>query len=399
MVDLERIYRETLGACAPDHLVERVATRDMPANVAAIGKSAAALLDGFARVVAITNAIAAIPRGYPAPRTPCSVHFGGHPDIDDGSFRAGRALLDFVSRHDEVTFLVSGGGSACADVPLEPFFTEADVTRANHRLITAGIGIAEINLVRRHLSGLKGGRLAAAVKGSSVSLIYSDVATGDLASVASGLTIASPGRRDEAIGILERIGGCHEIVAKLRDLSGDGTVEHLARTKAILVADNTTLTATAADVIERGGSSAVRSGAQIETDVVVAARELAARALRLRTGEVLVAGGEPTVRVLGEGKGGRCLELAVRFAMEMNESPTTFRALFGSSDGVDGNSGTAGVVVDLPARMDRPRVEELLAASESRAAAAEIGRPIIIPATGNNLRDLYLVARTPQVPP
>ena len=105
-----------------------------------------------------------------------------------------------------------------------------------------------------------------------------------------------------------------------------------------------------------------------------------------------MAGGEPTVVVRGAGKGGRCSELAVRFALATNEQHLV--ALFASSDGVDGSSGAAGFAMDLPAPLDRARVEAALAASDSAGIASKIGRPIIIPPTGNNLRDLYLVARS-----
>lgn len=395
MLDLEWIYRETLRLCAPDHLVARVATPGMPRNVVAIGKSAGALLDGFARIVRIDEAIAAVPRGYPAPAVPARVMWGGHPAIDDDSFRAGDALLAFADAHHDVTFLVSGGGSACAEVPLRPFFSEGDVAFVNRSLTTAGLPIRDINVVRRHLSALKGGRLGARVRGRSVTLVYSDVATGDLASVASGPTLSDASTRSDAIAILERIGGCDRIVTILRDLPDAEPVPEFASGEAVLVADNTTLVDAAAAIIERRGGRAVRLEAQVENDVGAAARELAEHALRARSGEIIVAGGEPTVHVRGGGRGGRCLELAVRFALEIAASGSRdpFRALFAASDGVDGNSGVAGVTVDLPAPIDRSRAESLLAVSDSLAAAAGIGRPIIIPATGNNLRDLYLMAR------
>ena len=395
MVDLERIYRESLDACAPDHLVRKVARADMPPNLVAIGKCAGALLDGFAGIVPTHETIAAIPRGYPAPRVRSHVVWGGHPSMDDGSFRAGGALIEFVERHSDITFLISGGGSACADVPLRPHFREEDLIATNTRLTSAGIPIADINTVRKQLSAIKGGRLGARVKGRSVTLVYSDVATGDLASVASGPTLPDGSTRDEAIAVLERVGGCDRIVTTLRDLSVPETVQRIANAEAMLVADNATLVDAAGSVAARFGLRIVRIEQQIESDVAIAARDLAQHALRLREGEVLVAGGEPTVRVRGNGRGGRCLEMGVRFTTEMSalDPSAQMRALFASSDGVDGNSGVAGIAIDLPVAYDRARIESALASSDSLAATVTLGRPIIIPATGNNLRDLYLVAR------
>ncbi|MGZ8711220.1 MAG: DUF4147 domain-containing protein, partial [Thermoanaerobaculia bacterium] len=270
------------------------------------------------------------------------------------SFNAGEELLHFIDEHDDITFLISGGGSACVEVPLAPW-TEEDVMRENARLVASGLPIAQINTARKQMSAIKGGRLAQRVRGHCVTLVYSDVSSGDIASVASGPTISPT-------------------------------------SPAILIADNDTLTKTAASLVAREGHRAVRWEGQIETDVAIAARDLANRASHLDRDEVLVAGGEPTVVVRGPGRGGRCSELAVRFALEAGEERLT--ALFASSDGVDGNSGTAGFRIDLPASLDRPEAEVALAASDSLRTASEIGRPIIIPPTGNNLRDLYLVARS-----
>lgn len=354
MLDLELIYAEALRRCAPDVLIRQFVTPDLPRNVVAIGKCAASLLDGFAAERRVENAFVAVPAGYPLPRTPALVMQGGHPQMNPSSFRAGEELLRFIDAHDDVTFLISGGGSACVEVPLAPW-TEEEVAQENARLVASGLGIAAINATRKRMSAIKGGRLAERVRGRHVTLVYSDVSTGDLASVASGPSISKS-------------------------------------SPPILIADNNTLTAVAASLVAAHDGRVVQWPDQIETDVAVAARDLAHRAALLQHDEVLIAGGEPTVVVRGPGRGGRCSELAVRFALEARGHK--FTALFGSSDGVDGNSGTAGFRIDCPASFDRADAEEALRTSDSLRTASIIGRPIIIPPTGNNLRDLYLVART-----
>jgi glycerate-2-kinase len=129
----------------------------------------------------------------------------------------------------------------------------------------------------------------------------------------------------------------------------------------------------------------------LESDVESAARFLAARAEALVPGELLVAGGEPTVVRAGNGRGGRCSELAVRFALH---APQGCRALFASSDGLDGNSGVAGFELDsIPLTPDRDTMATELADSNSFVVASALGRAIMIPPAGNNLRDLYLLAR------
>jgi len=345
VVDLTRIYREALSHCTPDVLVRARVDASMPRHVVAIGKCAGALLDGLAAVHPIDAAFVAVPRGYPLPHTPAEVHRGGHPHMTRESFDAGRALLQFVDAHRDILFLISGGGSACAEVPLH---SERETSEANARLIASGLPIGAINAERRKHSAIKGGKLRERVRGRCVTLVYSDVSDGALADVASGPTITDA-----------------------RD--------------AILIADNRTLTSTAARLI---GDRAVLLDEQIECGVEEAAQLLATRAASLREGEILVAGGEPTVTVRGPGRGGRCSELALRFAVRSEAE-----ALFAGSDGVDGNSGAGGIFLPRHRpRVEMTRIEAVLARSDSWSIASQVGEPIMIAATGNNLRDLFLVA-------
>jgi glycerate 2-kinase len=344
-VDLKAIYLTTLERCAPEGLVGKHVDPAMPRNVVAIGKCAGSLLDGVARVLDVESAFVAIPEAYKRPQTRAEVHAGGHPHFTPASFAAGRALLEYLRTHEDILFLISGGGSACVEVPLAPY-TESDVAEANARLIASGMTIAEINRERRRRSAIKGGRLASHVRGRAVTLVYSDVSTNAADDVASG-----------------------------------------PMPNAIVIADNTTLVRTAAQII---GDNAVVMDEQLEGDVLDTAHALATRARTLTGQQVLVAGGEPTVAVKGDGRGGRCSELAVRFALE-----SACEALFASSDGVDGNSGAAGFHIPSRQRPSAPPgAEAALGASNSYVIAAQIGEPITIAPTGNNLRDLFLVARS-----
>jgi glycerate 2-kinase len=394
MTDLLAIYLATLARCAPERLVRDGVPADAPHDVVAIGKAAGALLDGVAAVHRVDNAFVAIPRGYKLPLTRAETAIGGHPDLTADSFAAGRRLLDFVDTHRDILFLISGGGSACVDVPLPPF-TERDLIDVNSRVVASGLPIGEMNVIRKHLSSIKGGRLAARVKGRSISLVYSDVSSGAPADVASGPTLPDSSTKLDAIRLLQTIGGCDRIVTMLGDTSVPGTVHHIENAHAILIADNDTLVAAAASVATEAGLRVERWPSQIEMDVADAVEGLAARAAQLGHGEAIVAGGEPTVVRRGNGRGGRCSEMAVRFAMAArSRGLTEVAALFGSSDGVDGSSGAAGVFLRAGSRQLEPAaLERALAASDSMAIAAQIGEPIMITPTGNNLRDIYLVAR------
>ncbi len=387
MADLESIYRRTLSGCAPEVIVRQAVGESMPRQVVAVGKCAGRMLDG----VSFDRAICIVPRGYPRPdlsrpAAPVTICEGGHPNIDDDSFAAGQQLLAFIDQcRGDVLFLISGGGSACAEVPLPPF-TREEISATNRQLVASALSIAEINTVRKHLSAIKGGKLAGRVRGRCVTLVYSDVSTGAIGDVASGPTFADETTNSEAARILERVGGRADVVAKLR--AATEAMRPRLNTSARIIADNGTLAATAATLVERP----VVLRAQIESSVEAAAIMLAERAAALQPGEVLIAGGEPTVARHGSGKGGRCCELAVRFAMHCGNP-----ALFGSSDGVDGSSGVAGILVDPASGPEErlraaPELLALLAASESLAAANLVGRAVMMPPTGNNLRDLFLVA-------
>src|SRR5207247_6758130 len=117
--------------------------------------------------------------------------------------------LEFVDAHDDVTFLISGGGSACVEQPLVPWFEAHDVVALNTCLVASGIPIGAINCVRKHVSAIKGGRLGARVRGRSVTLVYSDVSDGALADVASGPTMADATTREDAARIVDAVAHSH----------------------------------------------------------------------------------------------------------------------------------------------------------------------------------------------
>ncbi|MGZ7081056.1 MAG: DUF4147 domain-containing protein [Thermoanaerobaculia bacterium] len=389
------MYLETLSRCSPERLVRDAIPHDAPHDVVAIGKAAGALLDGVAAVHRVDDAIVALPRGYRPPSTRATIVPGGHPDLTEESFEAGRRVIEFVDTHRDILFLISGGGSACVDLPLAPWFHERDLIETNARLVASALPIGAINTVRKHLSAIKGGRLGARVQGRGVTLVYSDVSRGAIADVASGPTLADTTSKSDAIRILSSIGGCDRIVAILQDPAVPETVAHLDNASAHLVADNDTLTAIAAEIANGSGLRTVRWQGQIEMDVADAARALIARAGTLVPGELLIAGGEPTVVVRGNGQGGRCSELALRFALCAGERGLRdLTALFATTDGVDGSSGAAGILLrTVPRDSDRQSMEAALSTSDSFPVAAQVGEPIIIAPSGNNLRDLYLVAR------
>ncbi len=362
---LEEIYRETLDVCRPERLIH--VPEDAPRDVVAIGKCAAGLFRG---VPAYRDALVIVPAGYPrVDEVECLE--GGHPELTDASFAAGKRLLEFVDEHDDILFLISGGGSACVEWPLDGH-TEQELIAANHKLIASGAPIHEINAARKKLSAIKGGKLAQRVKGRALTMVYSDVSTGRLSDVASGPTLPNDVILSASEGHAE---------------SGDPS--HLRRTQ--LIADNSVLVTTAAGIPGTKGLTPKTFEEQTKGTLDRAPAQLSVAAARLRPGEILIAGGEPTVEIRGDGRGGRCFELAARFALH---GVPQIAALFASSDGVDGNSGAAGALLPPNPAVDREQIVTELHQSNSLKAIEMLGRAIMIPPTGNNLRDIFLLART-----
>lgn len=407
--ELRSIYVETLERCRPSLLVRRLfdhrpelAGRLHSAPVISMGKSAQELLRGARECVQVARSFVAIPAGYETGSVSADeVRIGSHPELSEASFRAGDALLDFISGcREPVLVLISGGSSACVEVALDPWFTPMELIQVNRPILRAGWAIESINTVRKHLSAIKGGRLGFMLPAGSVALVLSDVNVGRPELVGSGPTFADPSTNTGAAQLLETLGDSRldGVVTKLRDPALPETPKSVL-VENFTIGDNRTLVDAAARVLRQQGYSTRMVNEEIVDHVEGAAERLLEVALGLDRDTIAVAGGEPTVRVVGEGRGGRCSELAVRFArLARHKEVYNLVALFGSSDGRDGNTGAAGFVVSTEqagrSEWDPRAVDQFLDASDTLGVVEKVGEAIIIPPTGNNLRDLFLLART-----
>lgn len=402
------VYNAALVRCAPSRLIrERMLREDLQGlaeskvDLVALGKCAADLVAGARPVLQINRVFIAAPRGYVEPNDFAGMRGlqlveGSHPEIADASFVAGERLVGFVeSAKRPIVFLISGGSSACVELPLRPWFDEDDLVAANHALIRSGLSIASINLVRRHLSAIKGGRLGVLAPPGSLTLIYSDVSPGRESDVGSGPTLPDLSTNDEAARVLRSLGDsrCMEIAVRLSAAAEPPRQSNASRT--FLIADNATLRAEAADEAMHLGMAAEVMDDDLEGDITVVVERLMAKLERIAPGRLLIGGGEPTVVVRGSGLGGRCSELALRFAEACGESGVRAAALFAGSDGVDGNTDAAGIVLSCGGSdpLDRASIEAAISNSDSFTLARQLGTPVRPGPTGNNLRDLYLMAR------
>jgi glycerate 2-kinase len=280
----------------------------------------------------------------------------GHPSPDSASLAAGARLLELASqlRADEtLCCLISGGGSSLAAQPL-PVLTFEQKRAAANFLIRRGADIREINCVRKHLSRLKGGRLAVVAHPNPVAtFVISDVPGDDVGAIASGPTVPDPTTQAEARRILEKYGytSLDELAPVLSDSQwetpkpGDAA---FARDSVHLIATAATALAAAAEFLEQQGYRVVQLGDDLDDEAQALGREHARLAKQTRkagTRTAILSGGETRV-VLGEGggRGGRNTEYLAALALELDGAPGIF-ALAADTDGIDGHGDHAGGVV------------------------------------------------------
>jgi hydroxypyruvate reductase len=334
---------------------------------------------------------------------PVDLRRASHPLPDDRSLAAAQAALDLVrgESKDLTLALISGGASSLVCAPVEgvSLETKRDVVRA---LLDGGAPISEINLVRRHLSRIKGGGLArAALPGRTLTLVVSDVLVerdgrvevGDAADVGSGPASADPTSVDEARRALER-----RAPALARAVEGRWTT-NLATTEAIARRAQTRLVATPLDLADAAASVARSRGLDVEVlppslaTVDDLAADVVERARTLEKGRAIVRVAEPSVVVPSSarrsvGKGGRAGRLALRVWSLGLPDDVAFACV--ASDGVDGSSGRAGAIVS---GRGPAGVQSALDAFDDGPFLAAHGASIAMPPTGTNLLDLQVLVR------
>ena len=359
-----------------------------PALIIAIGKAARrmaeAALDRFAQVpcLVVTNYENA------SELDGALVLAAGHPVPDEKGLAAARAVIDALhAAQGPVLALISGGGSALLPAPAGDL-SLADKAEVNALLLGAGLDIGAMNLVRQQLSDLKGGGfLRHAAPHKVTALILSDVIGDDLSAVASGPTTPPIGTAAQAIDIL--------VSADLWDRVPRAVQAHLQQATPpaslpdannVLVGSNAQSVAALADA---AGACHVFAE-PVEGDVADAARLICEQA---KPG-VNLWGGETTVVLHGNGRGGRNQELALRVALEARKRGwTKWVCLQGGSDGRDGPTDAAGGVVEQDTLEKISALDALLANNDSYAALKQAGDLLMTGATGTNVADLGVLIR------
>jgi hydroxypyruvate reductase len=383
----------------------------------ALGKAAAGMAAGARATLgdALCGGLLVAPAGAP-PVPGFTTMFGAHPEPDADSERAGRAVLAQVAglrQVDCLLALVSGGASALAAVPCAGI-TLQDKVAAVRALGAAGAPIGEINAVRKHLSALKGGQLAAASPVPVVTLVASDVVGDDLAVVGSGPTVPDPSRYADAIAAIVRRCGWDAVPPVVREVLFAGARGERAETPALprpedraeLVAGLGALVAAGVAAAAEQGFAAEALSSDLSGDVsevadLVATAAFCAADLASTAGTpvCLVAGGEPTVTLPPQpGVGGRAQQLALHVAQRI-AGLECCAVLVAGSDGIDGASEAAGAVVDgttwaalAAAGVDAPAA---LARCDAGAALSVVSATLQTGRTGVNHADLVVIAVAP----
>lgn len=377
-------FRSALAAVDPRSLTAAALARGEPATtVIAVGKAARAMAWGAADAlgevtgVCVSDSHGAVPGGI-------ELIVGDHPIPGPASFAAGHRVLEAARSCDgRCVVLLSGGGSALCEQPIHGVPAEflADATRA---LLAGGASIGETNLVRGQLSAIKDGGLARAAGGAVDTLVLMDVSGLGPETVASGPTLSSGARVEEAVAVLQKYGvtvppGIEQAMRAAGHDAVRGPVRALA--------DGRDAAHALAQAARDDGIDASVASGWLDGEVTAAV----ARFIGSGGPGVTVAAGETTVEVTGNGRGGRNTHAALLAARKISGTGAVFGAL--ATDGVDGGSGAAGAVVD-GGTLDRggdPAPE--LAAYDSATYLERSGDLVVTGPTGTNVADLWVLWR------
>jgi len=347
--------------------------------------------------------------GYNVPCQSIEIIEAAHPVPDQAGLNGAKRMLELVSdlsADDTVLCLISGGGSSLLPLPFDGLSLE-DKQSINKELLRCGATISEMNCVRRHLSQIKGGRLAAACHPAKViNLLISDVPGDDPINIASGPTVADPTTCADALAIVERYkiklpARALEILETGAGETPDAADPRLANVETHMIATPQIALEAAAALSEKQGVSTYILGDSIEGEasdvgVVMAgiAKQVTARGQPFKAPCLLLSGGETTVTIKGKGRGGRNVEFLLSLAVALDGQKGVY-ALAGDTDGVDGIEEIAGAYCD-PTTLERAWGKEInprlsLANNDGHGFFEAIGDSIITGPTLTNVNDFRAI--------
>jgi glycerate 2-kinase len=347
--------------------------------------------------------------GYAVPCKKIRIIEAAHPVPDAAGAAAAADMLELVqglTADDLVVALVSGGASALLSLPAQGITAE-EKRAVNKALLACGAPIAEMNCVRKHLSAIKGGRLADAAFPARVeTLVISDVPGDDISAVGSGPTVADPTTFADALAIVERyrLALPASVMAHLK-AGADETPKpgdpRLATAIAHLIASPQQSLEAAAAVAAKNGVTPLILGDAIEgeaKDIGIAMAGIALQARRfgqpVKPPCAIISGGETTVTLNGNGIGGRNVEFLLSLAVKLHGAPG-IHALAADSDGVDGGAEVAGALM-TPNTLERGRslgldARAMLENNDAHTFFAKLGDQLVTGPTLTNVNDIRII--------
>jgi glycerate 2-kinase len=384
-----------------------------PARIVALGKAGLPMLDALLSSVGLppVTGVVATPNPDDRQRPGIQVFHGGHPLPNRASLQAAGVALELVrdaSEEDLVLYLVSGGGSAALELPLRSEVSLEDLAGAYGILGSCGARITEVNTVRKHLSAVKGGRLArVAAPSRQITLYISDVPRGRDSSVASGPTMPDESTIEDAYRMAARHELLERLPASIARTLRDRALEETPKPGDVIfdrsewhcLLSSEDAVEAAADYARTSGWSYVVSGSVEDLSVEEAAASLLAQLAALRSQAAsaaavcVIVAGELRSPVRGPGAGGRSQSFVLECVSRI--AGRRIAVLSAGTDGIDGNSTAAGAVAD-GGSLSRGRAAGLdaarhLADSDSNAYFRALGDDVVTGPTGTNVRDLMIL--------
>ena len=363
-----------------------------------LGKSAGTMAEFASKKINVTRGLVIIP-SHVKPKLKKSIFkiiTAGHPLPNSSSLKAGKNLVSFLNntgKNDFVLFLISGGGSALSVLPNSISLHEKILV--NDMLIRSGANINEIACVRKHLSLIKGGKLVEKMNCKGVSLLVSDVIGDDMDSISSGITYCDNSTFSDAIKIVKKFSLQKKLPSSVMAVLNSGQKGEIPETPKKPIIKNITILNNFTCLSKmKIKSNSMNLKTQIIPNITgnlnKVTKLLASKAITSKS-DCIIFGGEPTVKVLGKGMGGRNQELVLRILKNTQKLKKIVIASMGT-DGIDGNSVFAGAITEN-LKFDSETIKEFLKNSDSGRFFQKQKSNIVTGFTHTNLQDIGVILR------
>ena len=334
----------------------------------------------------------------------------GHPYVNEGSISGARRILEIISdltEKDVVIALISGGGSALMELPIEPI-TIANLEAIFDLLTKSGASIHELNIIRKHFSKIKGGKLALAAQPAKVySLIISDVVGDNLDTIASGPTAPDDSTWQNVDAIFSKYNLKEKIPENISEIIAKGLLNVIEETPKesetffdnvsnFIIGSNAISCEAMKEAGEKLGLNCKILSTRITGEAKNFGEEIATKIMNASKNTLLIAGGETTVKIIGSGKGGRNQELVLASGLIFDRANSVIISSIGS-DGKDGPTDAAGAFMDANvikiAKMKNLNIKEFLGRNDSYNFFKKTSGLIITGHTGTNVMDFTLALK------